>query len=75
MNPSEPLAVRDLLARNLKHLREQRGLTALQVSQLSGIAPKRLEAIEASAAAARLNELTLFALVLGVRVAALFADE
>ncbi|MGN6095047.1 MAG: helix-turn-helix domain-containing protein [Bosea sp. (in: a-proteobacteria)] len=75
MNPSEPPKAAELLARNLRRLREERGLTIDDLARLTGIAARRIEAIEAAAADARLDEVGLIALGLGVRIAALFGTE
>ena len=75
MNPSEPLKTAALLARNLQRLREERGLTIDDLARLTGIAARRIGAIEAAAADAHLDEVGLIALGLGVRIAALFATE
>lgn len=75
MNPSEPLKAAELLARNLHRLRKERGLTIAELAGLTGIAARRIEAIEAAAADARLDEVGLIALGLGVRIAALFVAE
>lgn len=75
MNPSEPLKAAELLARNLRRLREERGLTIDDLVRLTGIATARLDAIEGATAVARLDEVSLIALGLGVRIAALFNAE
>lgn len=75
MNPPTPLSAAELLARNLRRLREERGLTIDDLSRLTGVATRRLEAIEASAAHAHLDEVGLLAVGLGVRIAALIATE
>lgn len=75
MNPSEPVKAAKLLARNLRRLREERGLTIDELVSLTGIAAGRLQAIEAASAHAHLDELSLLALGLGVRIAALFDAE
>ncbi len=75
MNPAEPLKAAELLARNLRWLREERGLTIDDLARLTGIAARRIGAIEAAAADAHLDEVGLIALGLGVRIAALFATE
>ena len=49
MNPSEPPKAAELLARNLRRLREERGLTIDDLARLTGIAARRIEAIEAAA--------------------------
>ena len=75
MNPSKPLSARELLARNLRRLREERGLSIDDLARLTGSAARRIGAIEAAAADAHLDEVGLIALGLGVRIAALFATE
>ena len=75
MNPSEPLPAAQLLARNLRRLREERGLSIDDLARRTGIAAKRLAAIEAASAQARLDEVSLLAVALGVRIGALFATE
>lgn len=75
MNPSEPLPAAKLLARNLRRLREQHGLTIDDLSRATGIAASRLAAIEMATAQAHLDEVSLLALGLGVRIAALFATK
>lgn len=75
MNPPKPLAAAELLARNLRRLREERDLTIDDLSRLTGVATRRLEAIEASSAHADLDEVSPLAAGLGVRIAALFATE
>lgn len=72
MNPSKPLSASALLARNLRRLREERSLSIDDLARLTAIATARLEAIEASSAQAHLDEVSLIALGLGVRIAALF---
>lgn len=74
MNPSEPVKAAKLLARNLRRLREQRGLTIEALSRATGLSVQRLVKIEAARRDARLDELTLIALGLGVRIVALFDD-
>lgn len=71
MKPSKPSAS-ELLARNLKRLRVDAGLTVVDLSGRTGIAAERLAAIEAASAQAHLDELSLLARALGVGVAALF---
>lgn len=75
MNPSEPPKAAKLLARNLHRLREERGLTIDDLARLTGIAGRRIEAIEAGSVHAHLDEVSLVALGLGVRIAALFVAE
>lgn len=45
MNPSEPLKAAELLARNLRRLREERGLTIDDLARATGIGAIRLGAI------------------------------
>lgn len=75
MNPSEPLKAAELLARNLRRLREERGLTIDDLGRATGIGAIRLAAIEAATAQAHLDEISLLALGLGVRIAAVFDDK
>ncbi len=75
MNPSQPLPASKLLARNLRRLREERGLSIDDLSRLTGIGTDRLDAIEAGRVHAHLDEVSLLALGLGERIAALFAAE
>ncbi|WP_420100732.1 helix-turn-helix domain-containing protein [Bosea sp. (in: a-proteobacteria)] len=75
MNPSEPIKAADLLVRNLRRWRQERGLTIDELASLTGIAAARLQAIEAASAHAHLDEMSLLALGLGVRIAALFDAE
>lgn len=75
MNPSEPLPAGHLLARNLRRLRDERNLSIDDLASRTGVAAKRLAAIEAASAQAYLDEVSLIALALGVRIAALFAAE
>jgi len=75
MNPSEPLKAAELLARNLRRLREERGMAIDDLARLTGIGTARLEAIEASSTQAYLDEVSLIAVGLGMRIAALFAAE
>lgn len=75
MNPSKPLPAAQLLARNLRRLREERGLSIDDLGRVTGVAAKRLAAIEAVSAQAHLDEVSLLAVALGVRIAALFAAE
>ncbi|MCP4560832.1 MAG: helix-turn-helix transcriptional regulator [Bosea sp.] len=70
-----PLPAAELLALNLKRLRDERGLSTEDVVRLTGISLIRLEAIEAAATQAHLDEVGLLALALGVRLATLFAAE
>ena len=72
MNPSEPLKAAEILARNLRRLRAERGLTLDDLARVTGIGAIRLAAIEAATAQAHLDELSLLTLGLGVRIAALF---
>lgn len=71
MNPSEPLKGAERLARNLRRLREERGLTIDELARLTGITAARLQVIEAASVHAHLDEMSLLALGLGVRIAAL----
>ncbi|WP_293806278.1 helix-turn-helix transcriptional regulator [uncultured Bosea sp.] len=75
MNPAKPLSAAEVLARNLRRLREQHGLTIDDLSRATGIAASRLAAIEMATAQAHLDEVSLLALGLGVRIAALFATK
>lgn len=75
MNPSEPSPATELLARNLRRLRDERGLSIDDLANRTGLAAKRLAAVEMATAQARLDEVSLLALALGVRIAALFAAE
>ncbi len=75
MNPAKPLPAAELLARNLKRLRDERGLSPDDVVRLTGIAAIRLEAIEAATTQAHLDEVGLLAVALGVRIGTLFAAE
>ncbi len=75
MNPSQPLSAAELLAHNLRRLRDERSLSINDVVRLTGIAETRLAAIEAATAYARLDEVSRLALALGVRIAALFTAE
>jgi len=75
MNPTQPLSAAELLARNLRHLREERGLTIDDLARLTGIAAARLDGIERATAQVRLDELSLLARGLDVRIAVLFAVE
>jgi len=75
MNPSEPLKAAELLARNLRRLREERGLTIGDLARLTGISAARLMSIEAASTQAHLDEVSLLAIGLGVRIAAFFAVE
>ncbi len=75
MNPSKPMPAAELLARNLKRLRDERGLSTEDVVRLTGITAIRLEAIEAAATQAHLDEVSRLAPALGVRIAALFTAE
>ena len=72
MNPSRPLSATELLARNLRRQRLERGLTSDDLAKASGIAVTRLKAIEATTAQARLDDLSRLARALGVPIAALF---
>ncbi|MBN9435783.1 helix-turn-helix transcriptional regulator [Bosea sp. (in: a-proteobacteria)] len=75
MNPTQPLSAAELLARNLRRLREERGLTIDDLAGRTGIVASRLAAIEMATAQAHLDEVTLLAVGLGVRIAKLFATE
>lgn len=75
MNPPEPRPAAQLLALNLQRLREERGLSIDDLVRRTGIAAKRLAAIEAAFARAHLDEVSLIALALGIPIAALFATE
>lgn len=75
MNPSAPPKAAELLACNLRRLRKERGLTIDDLSRLTGMPTRRLQAIEAATTDACLDEVSLLALGLGVRIAALFATE
>lgn len=75
MNPSKPMPAAALLARNLKRLRDERGLSTDDVVRLTGISAIRLEAIEAATAQAHLDEVGLLAVALGVRIGTPFAEE
>jgi transcriptional regulator with XRE-family HTH domain len=75
MNPAKPLSATELLARNLRRLREERGLTIDDLAGRTGIAAKRLAAIELATAQARLDDVARLAEALGVPIAALFATE
>lgn len=74
MKPSKPSAS-ELLARNLRSLREDAGLTIRYLGARTGIAVKHLAAIEAASEQGHLDELTLLAAALKVDIAALFAAE
>lgn len=71
----QPLSAAELLARNLRRLRKERGLTIDDLARLTGIAAARLDAIETATAQAHLDEAGLLALGLGVRIASLFATQ
>lgn len=75
MNPAKPLPAAELIAGNLKRLRDERGLSLEDVVRLTGISATRLEASEAATARAHFDEVGLVALALGVRIATLFAAE
>ena len=75
MNPGKSLSATELLARNLRRLREERGLTIDDLSRATGIAAPRLATIEMATAQVHLDEVSLLALRLGVRIATLFATE
>lgn len=75
MNPAKPLSAAEVLARNLRRLREERSLTIDDLADRTGIAAYRLAAIETATAQAHLDEVTLLAAGLGVRIATLFATE
>lgn len=75
MSPTEPLKAAELLAHNLRRLREERSLTIDDLSRATGIVASRLAAIETATAQAHLDEVSLLAIGLGVRIAALFAIE
>lgn len=75
MNPPKPLSAAELLARNLRRLREERSLTIDDLSRTTAIVASRLSAIETATAQAHLDEVSLLAIGLGVRIAALFATE
>lgn len=75
MNQAKPLPAAALLARNLKRLRDERGLSIQDVFRFTGIAATRLEAIEAATTQAHLDEVGLLALAFGVRIATLFAAD
>ena len=72
MNPSRPLSATELLARNLRRQRLERGLSIDDLSRLTSITKPRLAAIEAATAQARLDDLSRLARALGVPIAALF---
>lgn len=74
MNPSEPVKAAGLLAHNFRRLREERGLTIEALNRATGLSVQRLLEIEAARRDVRLDELTLIALGLGVRIVALFDD-
>jgi transcriptional regulator with XRE-family HTH domain len=75
MNPPTPLSAKELLARSLRRLREERGLTIDDLAGRTGIVASRLTAIEKATAQAHLDEVSLLAVGLGVRIAALFGKE
>ncbi|MBN9452202.1 MAG: helix-turn-helix domain-containing protein [Bosea sp.] len=75
MNPSEPLSAAQLLARNLRRLREERSLSIDDLARRTGIAAKRLAAVEAASAQIHLDEVSLIAPALRIPIAALFATE
>ena len=75
MNSFEPPKAAELLAGNLRRLREERGLTIDDLSLATGIVAPRLAAIETATAQAHLDEVSVLAVGLGVRIAALFATE
>lgn len=75
MNPPTPLSTKELLARNLRRLREERSLTIDDLAGRTGIVASRLTAVERATAQAHLDEVSLLALGLGVRIAALFATK
>ena len=75
MNSFEPPKAAELLARNLRRLREERGLTIDNLSRATGIVASRLAAIETATAQAHLDEVSVLAVGLGVRIATLFATE
>lgn len=74
MNPSKPVKAAELLARNLRRLREERHVTIEALSRATGLSVQRLVEIEAARRDVPLDELTLIALGLGVRIVALFDD-
>ncbi|MFC5422186.1 helix-turn-helix domain-containing protein [Bosea eneae] len=75
MNSFEPPKAAELLARNLRRLREERGLTIDNLSRATVIVASRLAAIETATAQAHLDEVSVLAVGLGVRIATLFATE
>ena len=66
---------RALLARNLRRLRQERGITQERLSHESGVMQSHLSEIEAGKRNASVDLIGAIALALGVPVAALFADE
>ncbi|PZR85534.1 MAG: hypothetical protein DI537_30660 [Stutzerimonas stutzeri] len=75
MNPSEPSPATELLARNLRRLRDERGLSIDDLARRTGLAAKRLAAVEMATAQARLDDVARLAEALGVPMAALFATD
>lgn len=72
MNPSPSPSATELLARNLRRLRLERGLSIDDLGCLTSITKPRLAAIETMTAQARLDDLSRLARALGVPIAALF---
>ncbi len=66
---------RELLARNLRRIRQERGLTQETLSHLSGVMQSHLSEIEAGKRNASVDLIGAIALALGVPVAALFAGR
>ena len=66
---------RDLLARNLRRIRLECGLTQETLSHASGVMQSHLSEIEAGKRNASVDLIGAIALALGVPVAALFAER
>lgn len=66
---------RDLLARNLRRIRRERGLTQETLSHASGVMQSHLSEIEAGKRNASIDLIGTIALALGVSVASLLAER
>ena len=66
---------RDLLARNLRRIRQERGLTQETLSHASGVMQSHLSEIEAGKRNASIDLIGAIALALEVPVAAMFVER
>ena len=71
---ASPNSARELLARNLRRLRLERGVTQEKLSHESGVMQSHLSEIEAGKRNASIDLIGAIALALAVPVAALFEE-